>query len=239
MEKQKATKFIARRIAGDLERGDVVNLGIGLPTAVCKYITEEMEVVIHAENGLIGMGYGTTLEEVYDASPMKEFAVQEVEDLLINAGSTKSGILKGASFFDSTASFGLIRGGHLDVTVLGTMEVDEKGNIANWMIPDKKLNGMGGAMDLCVGAKKVFVATYHQNNGESKILTRCRLPLTAKGVVGTIYTEMGVFDITDDGILVREYNPMFSLKEIVDATEAKLILEHSVRLTPERYLKDL
>lgn len=239
MDKEKAARFIAKRIAGDLEHGDVVNLGIGLPTAVSSFITKEMEIIIHAENGVIGMGDGTSLEEIYTTSPHKEFAVEEVKDLLINAGSGKSDVLKGASFLDSTTSFGLIRGGYVDVTILGTMEVDAEGNIANWMIPGKKLNGMGGAMDLCIGAKKVLVATYHTQKGQPKILNKCRLPITAKGVVQSIYTEMGVFDMTLQGIRVREYNPMFTLEEILAATEASLIVDESVRKTPEYYFIDL
>lgn len=232
-------KFIAKRIAGDLKKGSVVNLGIGIPTAVCNYIADDMEVIMHAENGVIGMGTGMSIDEIYDINKNKDYIVTEVSDLLINAGSTKAKILKGASFFDSSTSFGLIRGGHLDVTVLGTMEVDEKGNIANWMIPGSKLNGMGGAMDLCVGAKKVFVATYHQAKGKAKILKNCRFPLTAKGVVTTIYTEMGVFDVINEGIRVREYNPMYTLAEIQEATEAKLIIDENIVTTPEKYFEDI
>lgn len=239
MDKKNAAKLIARRIAGDLEYGSVVNLGIRLPTSVSDYITDDMEVVMHAENGVIGMGTGTSLDEIYAHADNRKCVVEEVRDLLINAGSIKAGVLKGASFFESTTSFGLIRGGHLDVTVLGTMEVDEKGNIANWMIPDQKLNGMGGAMDLCVGAKKVFVATYHQVKGNPKILKHCRLPLTAKNVVTTIYTEMGVFDVTSEGIRVREYNPEFMLSEIQEATEAELIIDENVKKMPEYYFMNL
>ncbi|MFH5835632.1 3-oxoacid CoA-transferase subunit B [Proteiniclasticum sp. C24MP] len=239
MEKNTAAKFIAKRIAGDLEYGSVVNLGIGLPTSVSDYISDDMEVVMHAENGVVGMGSGTSLDEIYNNASNRGYAVSEVTALLINAGSTKAGILRGASFFDSSASFGLIRGGHVDVTVLGTMEVDQEGNIANWMIPGQKLNGMGGAMDLCVGAKKVFIATYHQTKGKPKLLKKCRLPLTARGVVTTIYTEMGVFDVNSEGLRVREYNPQFTLSEIRDATEAELIIDDHVKKTPDYYFENL
>lgn len=239
MDKSTAAKFIAKRIAGDLKRGSVVNLGIGLPTGVCEYITKDMEVIMHAENGVIGMGCGATLDETYANAKNSEYKISEVKNLLINAGASKAGIVNGASFFDSTTSFGLIRGGYLDVTVLGTMEVDEEGNLANWMIPEKRLNGMGGAMDLCMGAKKVFVATYHQVKGKPKLLKKCTFPLTAKKVVTTIFTEMGVFDVTPSGLRLREYNPGFTLDEIREATDAHLIIDEHVKRTPKHYFVNL
>lgn len=237
MDKSQAAKFIAKRIAGDLKKGSLVNLGVGLPTAVADFVTEEMEVLMHGENGVIGLG--STAFDVIKKTEGKDKKLVEQEDLVINAGAGKTGISKGASFFDSTTSFGIIRGGHIDATVLGTMEVDEKGNIANYMIPGKKVAGMGGAMDLCVGAKKVLVATYHTAGGRAKILKDCKLPLTAKSVVTAIYTEMGVFDVTEEGIRVREYNPAFTLEEIQAATEAELIIPVDVATTPAHYFENL
>lgn len=237
MEKSLAAKFIAKRIAGDLKRGSLVNLGVGLPTAVADFVTEDMDILMHGENGVIGLG--ATAFDVIKKTEGKDKKLVEQEDLVINAGAGKTGISKGASFFDSTVSFGIIRGGHLDATVLGTMEVDEKGDIANYMIPGKKVAGMGGAMDLCIGAKKVLVATYHTAGGRPKILKKCNLPLTAKGVVTTIYTEMGIFDVTPEGIKVREYNPEFTLEEIQTATEAELIIPEDVATTPAHYFENL
>lgn len=237
MDKAQAAKFIAKRIAGDLKKGSLVNLGVGLPTAVADFVTEEMDVLMHGENGVIGLG--STAFDVIKKTEGKDKTLADQDDLVINAGAGKTGISKGASFFDSTTSFGIIRGGHVDTTVLGTMEVDEKGNIANYMIPGKKVAGMGGAMDLCVGAKKVFVATYHTAGGRPKILKECRLPLTAKNVVTSIYTEMGVFDVTEDGIQVREYNPEYTLEEIQAATEAQLIIPEDVVTTPAQYFEGL
>ncbi|MBW8383426.1 MAG: 3-oxoacid CoA-transferase subunit B [Youngiibacter sp.] len=237
MDKDKAAKFIAKRIAGDLKRGSLVNLGVGLPTVVADYVTPEMEVLMHGENGVIGLG--STAFDVIKKTEGKDKKLAEQDDLVINAGASKTGISKGASFFDSTTSFGIIRGGHVDATVLGTMEVDEKGNIANYMIPGKKVAGMGGAMDLCVGAKKVLVATYHTAGTEPKILKECTLPLTAKKVVTSIYTEMGVFDVTPEGIKVREYNPEYTLEEIQAATGAKLIIGEDVKPVPAHYFENL
>jgi acetate CoA/acetoacetate CoA-transferase beta subunit len=237
MEKELAATFIAKRIAGDLKPGYLVNLGVGLPTAVSDYVTEDMDVLMHGENGVIGLG--KTAFDIIKKTEGKDKKLVVQDDLVINAGATKAGISKGASFFDSATSFGLIRGGHVDVTVLGTMEVDEEGNIANYMIPGKRVNGMGGAMDLCTGAKRVFVATYHTSGVSPKILKKCRLPLTAKYAVDTIYTEMGVFDVTDLGIRVREYNPEYTLDEIQAATEAKLIIDENVTTTPTHYFENL
>lgn len=237
MDKELAARFIAKRIAGDLKPGYLVNLGVGLPTTVSEFVSEDMEVLMHGENGVIGLGQ--TAFDVIKKTEGKDKKLASQDDLIINAGATKTGISPGASFFDSATSFGLIRGGHVDVTVLGTMEVDEEGNIANYMIPGKRVNGMGGAMDLCTGAKKVFVATYHTANGAPKILKKCRLPLTAQHAVSSIYTEMGVFDVTKDGIRVREYNPEFTLEQIQEATEAKLIIDDQVMTTPTHYFENL
>jgi acetate CoA/acetoacetate CoA-transferase beta subunit len=187
-----------------------VNLGIGLPTVVPDYIPEGVNVILQSENGLIGLG--PTPE------PGKE------DKNLSNAGGGFVTLTKGASTFDSATSFGIIRGGHVDVTILGALQVDEKGNLANWMIPGKLTPGMGGAMDLLIGAKKVILAMEHTAKGNHKIMKECTLPLTAAGQVNLIITEMGVMEITPDGIVLKEINPEFSVEEIQAATEAKLII---------------
>jgi acetate CoA/acetoacetate CoA-transferase beta subunit len=192
---------------------------------------------MHGENGVIGLGKAAF--DVINKTSGKDKDINEEDTLVIDAGATKAGIQSGASFFDSATSFGLIRGGHVDVTVLGTMEVDEAGNIANYMIPGKKVAGMGGAMDLCVGCKKVIVATYHTANGAPKILKKCILPLTAQKVVKTIVTEMGVFDVTPEGIKVREYNPEYNLEQIQAATGCTLIIPAGVQTTPKEYFENL
>lgn len=231
---QKA-RFIAKRIAGELRPGSLVNLGVGLPTAVTDFVKSEQDILMHGENGVIGLG-----KEAFDVIDTTSGKTERKKDsLVIDAGAGKSSVGKGASFFDSATSFGLIRGGHVDVTVLGTMEVDEEGNIANYMIPGKRVAGMGGAMDLCVGAGKVIVATYHTAGGKPKLRKKCLLPLTAMKAVDTIVTEMGVFDVTEKGIKVREYNPEYTLSEIQEATEATLLVDESVTTTPSEYFKNL
>ena len=187
-----------------------MNLGIGLPTVVPDYIPEGVQVILQSENGLIGLG--PTPE------PGKE------DKNLSNAGGGFVTLTKGASTFDSATSFGIIRGGHVDVTILGALQVDEKGNLANWMIPGKLTPGMGGAMDLLIGAKKVILAMEHTAKGSHKIMKNCTLPLTAAGQVNLIITEMGVMEITPEGIVLKEINPEFTVEEVQAATEAKLII---------------
>lgn len=238
MDKKTAAKFIAKRIAGDLKPGSLVNLGVGIPTGVADYVTPDQDILMHGENGVIGLG-STAFDVIKQTEAQEQGSMDDFEDLIIDAGAGKTGISKGASFFDSTVSFGIIRGGHVDATVLGTMQVDEKGNLANYEIPGKMVAGMGGAMDLCVGAKKVLVATYHTAGGNPKILKECTLPLTAKGVVNTVYTEMGIFDITEEGIKVREYNPQYTLEEIQEATGVELIIPKDVSTTPKEYFENL
>lgn len=236
MNKDLRANFIAKRIAGLLEPGSLVNLGVGLPTGVSDYVGADRDILMHGENGVIGLGKAAF--EVIDQTAAG--GKQDVKkSLVINAGASAASVDKGAAFFDSTVSFGLIRGGHVDVTVLGTMEVDEEGNIANYMIPGKRVAGMGGAMDLCVGARTVIVATYHTANGNAKILKKCRLPLTAQKVVNVIVTEMGVFDVTPEGIKVREYNSQYTIEEIQAATEAKLIIPENVKTVPAEYFENL
>lgn len=197
---------IARRIALEFTEGQVVNLGIGIPTLVSEYIPEGIHVIFQAENGAIGVG----------PSPA------EPDLRCIGAGGRIISILPGGSFFASDTSFGLIRGGHVDATVLGTLEVSESGDIANWVIPGKSVPGMGGAMDLVVGAKKVYIATTHTTKkGEAKILNKCRLPLTAVGVVTMIVTEFAVFSIDDGKLTLIEKAPEVTLEQIREHTEAE------------------
>ena len=216
LDKEKGRELIVKRVAKELKDGDVVNLGIGLPTEVANYIPEGMEVTLQSENGFIGLG----------AAPAEG---KEDKDL-VNAGSKFSTVVPGAAFFDSATSFMIIRGGHVDVTVLGALQVDEKGNLANWMIPGKMVPGMGGAMDLVAGAKKVIVAMEHTQKGNHKILKKCNLPLTACHEVDLIVTEMGVMKVTEQGLLLTEIAPETTIEEIKTATEAELIISTDLKV---------
>lgn len=211
-------EVIARRVAKEFKDGDVVNLGIGIPTLVANYIPSQIKVHLQSENGILGLG----------PVPNEE----EIDDNVLDAGGKHISAAKGASFFDSAYSFSLIRGGHIDITVLGALEVDEEGNLANWMIPGKKVSGMGGAMDLVVGAKRVIVAMEHLNkNGECKIIQRCNLPLTAAKQVNTIITDMGVMEIDKEkGIILKEVAPNITLEEIKKATKSNLIIAEDLRV---------
>lgn len=210
MDKNEVREVIARRIALELKNGDVVNLGIGLPTLIPNYLPESVKLTLQSENGLLGMG----------PTPPQG----EENENMVNAGGGYITALPGAASFDSATSFGVIRGGHVDVTVLGAMQVDVNGDLANWTIPGKLTPGMGGAMDLLVGAKRVILAMEHTAKGNHKILNKCCLPLTAKGQVNTIVTEMGVMEITPDGILLKEIHPEFTVEQVQAATEPKLII---------------
>jgi acetate CoA/acetoacetate CoA-transferase beta subunit len=210
---EQAKVIIAKRIGQELQDGQLVNLGIGLPTLVANYIPPGVEVVFQAENGMVGMG------------PIPAPGQEDPD--ITNAGGQCVTILPGGAFFDSLTSFSLIRGGHVDITVLGTLEVDQEGNLANWIIPGKKVPGMGGAMDLVTGAKKVIVATLHTEKGRPKILKKCRLPLTAKGEVNMIVTELAVIDVRPGGLVLREIHPGTTVEEVRSLTEAELFLsEH-------------
>jgi 3-oxoacid CoA-transferase subunit B len=206
---------IAKRIAREVKNGMYVNLGIGIPTLVANYIPEGIEVVLQSENGILGMG---------------PFPFEGEEDAdLINAGKQTVTLLKGSSIFDSAMSFGMIRAQKVDLTILGAMEVSEKGDIANWKIPGKMVKGMGGAMDLVASAKNIIVAMQHVNKaGESKLLTECSLPLTGVRCVKKIVTELAVLDVTPQGFRLLERAPGVSVDEIKNATQGKLIVEGEI-----------
>jgi len=215
MDKNQIKTVIAKRCALELEDGYIVNLGIGLPTMIPNFLPENVKVILQSENGMFGMG----------GSPEEG----KEDKYLTNAGGAYITALTGASTFDSATSFGYIRGGHVDVTILGAMQVDEKGNLANWTIPGKKTTGMGGAMDLLVGANKVILAMTHTAHGNPKILPECTLPLTAAGQVNMIVTEMGVMYITPKGIELREINPEFTIEQVQECTSAKLIISPDLK----------
>jgi len=210
-----AKVIIAKRVAQLLHDGDEVNLGIGLPTMVANYIPEGMDITFQSENGFLGLG------------PAPEPGNEDYE--LVNAGGMPSSIVPGGMFFDSATSFGIIRGGHVDATVLGAMEVDENGNLANWKIPGKMVPGMGGAMDLVVGANTVIIAMVHTQKGKPKILKQCTLPLTAKEQVNIIVTEMALIKVTDKGLVLEELGPESTVEEVIAATDANLIISPNLK----------
>jgi acetate CoA/acetoacetate CoA-transferase beta subunit len=211
-------EFIARRVAKELRDGDVINLGIGLPTLVANYIPEGISVILQSENGLLGLG--------------PKACESNIDPNITDAGGAFVTVLKGASFFDSSVSFGIIRGGHVNATVLGALEVDEEGNLASWMIPGKKVTGMGGAMDLVVGARKVIVAMEHQNkDGAPKILRKCKLPLTASRQVNLIVTEKAVIEVVPGkGLVLKEVAPDSSIEDVRNTIDVPLIIAENLKI---------
>jgi len=216
MDRKQKRELIAKRVAMELSHGDVVNLGIGMPTMVGDFIPEGVEVILQSENGFVNLG------------PAPKEGEEDFD--LVNAGGMPVTIKPGGAFFDSATSFGIIRGGHVAATVLGALEVDQKGNLANWMIPGKMVPGMGGAMDLVTGAKRCIVAMEHTaKGGRHKILKECSLPLTGKEVVDLIVTEMGVMEVTDEGLVLREIGPGVTVEDVQNATEAELIIPDDLK----------
>ena len=209
-------KRIAKRTAKEFYDGCVANLGIGLPTMAANYIQDGIHVILHSENGFVGLG--------------PEASEKKMSVDVINSGGVYVQYTPEANFFDTATSFGIARGGHIDITVLGAMEVDEGGNLANWLIPDKMVAGMGGAMDLVTGAKKVIISMLHTQKGKPKILEKCTLPCTALGVVKMIITEMAVMEVTADGILVKEIHSDYSRDDVQKATGCKLLWSEDLRI---------
>ncbi len=215
LTKEKIREIIAKRAAQEFKRGDVVTLGIGLPTEIANYVPDEMGVIFQSENGLLGAG---RLHQGESPDPR-----------VINAGGAFVEPIKGCCFYDTQMAFTIMRGGHIDATVLGALQVDEEGNLASWMIPNKLVPGMGGSMDLVVGSKRVIVVMEHTSKGQVKIVKRCDLPLTASAEVDMIITEKCVFEVTKQGLLMTEINPYFTIEDIKATTEASFKISENLK----------
>ena len=215
MDKNQVKSTIAARVAKELKDGDVVNLGIGIPTMVPNFLPEGVSLTLHAELGCVGAG--------------PKPAPGEEARYVVDAGGSPSSVMPGGAFIDSATSFCIIRGGHVDATILGCLECDEEGNMANWIIPGKKMPGMGGAMDLCTGAKKCIICMEHTAKGNPKIFEKCRLPLTASHCVNKIITEMCVLEVTPDGLLMTEINPEFTVEDVKAATAAPIAVAENLK----------
>jgi acetate CoA/acetoacetate CoA-transferase beta subunit len=215
LDKEARMEWFVKRVAQEFKTGDVVNLGIGIPTKVANALPEGIKIILQSENGYMGVG------------PAPEVGKEDPD--IVNAGGQYATILPGGCSFDSAMSFAIIRGGHVDATVLGALQVDEEGNLANWMIPGKMVPGMGGAMDLVVGARRVIVAMEHTaKNGGLKILKKCTLPLTAAKQVNLIVTDMGVMEVTPKGLVLKEIAPGLIFEEVQACTEARLITPETI-----------
>lgn len=215
LSKDKIREIVAKRAAKEFKDGDVVTLGIGLPTAVADYVPEGINVTFQSENGLLGVG--------------KSQKGDNPDKRIINAGGGYVEAKTGASFYDSQMAFTMMRGGHIDATVLGALQVDEQGSLASWLIPGKFVPGMGGSMDLVVGAKKVIVAMEHTSKGQIKIVKKCNLPLTAYKEVNMIITERCVFKVTADGLILTDINPMFTVEDIKNSTDADFAVSDNLQ----------
>ncbi len=215
LTKDKIKEIIAKRIAKEFKENDVVTLGIGLPTEAANYVNENMHIIFQSENGILGLG--------------KNQKGPEYNKKIINAGGGYVEIVKGASFYDSQMAFTIMRGGHIDATVLGALQVDQEGSIASWQIPGKFVPGIGGSMDLIIGSKKVIVAMTHTSKDEIKIVKKCTLPLTAYREVDMIVTERCVFDVTEQGLILKEINPLFSLQDIKNSTSADFFISSDLK----------
>lgn len=214
MDKHEIRELIARRVAQEFKPGTVINLGIGLPTECARYVNQDQNIILQSENGFLGL--------------KGEIAEGELDLELTNAGGAPVGIIPGGVFLDSAECFAIVRGGHLDTTVLGALQVDMKGNLANWMIPGKLVPGMGGAMDLVVGAKNVIVAMEHTQNGRPKIMQQCSLPLTGERVVSKIITEKAVITVTPKGLRLDEVHGGATVKDVVESTDARLLISDAL-----------
>ena len=215
MDKNQIRELIACRVAKELKPNTLVNLGIGLPTAVAKYVDPDANIIFHSENGILGVG--------------SDAGEGEINKDLTNAGGAFVTTIAGASFLDSATCFAVCRGGRLDVTVLGALQVDAQGDLANWLVPDKVVPGMGGAMDLATGARQVIIALEHTAKGAPKILDKCTLPLTAKGVVSKIITELAVISVSPEGLVLEELQGNATIEEVQAATDAYLIIPEKLK----------